>query len=403
MPGRGGSGVLAILGLIILFSNFDLFAGEQLESPVAPSPHSSASFLPFEITSNNSFPHIHLNGEGGVAVFDTGVEGKFPNDEFRVDEMKLFVDAQVWKDIYAFAEINLATRESEDNLNIGELYVDFENVSKLWGVEDVLNVRFGRFDIPFGEEYQRRDAIDNPLISHSLSDLWGVDEGIQIYGTADKFQYSFAVQNGGTPKFRDFNADKSITGRLRFDANHRFHVSLSAMRTGDLDTAGDQLSEMWFGNGFIRSLNSADTFHANFFEGDAELKWKEAHVLFNAGLVNYGDNGPEENERDASYYQVEGFKTLLSKNEGRLYICARYSRIDCEKGCPLVGHGDFAMFFFDNANLTKNLWRFSIGPGFRIANNAVIKAEYTVERGDQINGDVREDENFWGAEAAFKF
>ena len=75
----------------------------------------------------------------------------------------------------------------------------------------MLNVRAGRIDVPFGEEYLMRDAIDNPLISHSLPDIWGVDEGIELYGAAGKFSYVVAVQNGGIPATRDFT---SPPGRL---------------------------------------------------------------------------------------------------------------------------------------------------------------------------------------------
>ena len=105
-----------------------------------------------------------------------------------MDEAKLFVDAQVWGDVYAFAEINLASREEPDvDLHLGELYLDAEDISKLWGKPGQFNVRVGRMDIPFGEEYLHRDVIDDPLISRSLSDIWGVDEGVEIYGALGKF------------------------------------------------------------------------------------------------------------------------------------------------------------------------------------------------------------------------
>ena len=48
-----------------------------------------------------------------------------------VDEARLFLDAQVWNDIYSFTELNLITREdSEGSLRIGEVYLDFERVLK---------------------------------------------------------------------------------------------------------------------------------------------------------------------------------------------------------------------------------------------------------------------------------
>src|SRR5437660_1192004 len=162
----------------------------------------------------------------------------FPKGDFRVDEAKLFVETPVFEDVYFYSEINLMRRESSDlTVQLGECYLDFENVSKLWNREGWMNLRVGRLDIPFGEEYIYRDAIDNPLISHSLTDFWGVDEGVELYGTVAKVNYVLAVQNGGAQVARDFTADKSVTVRLGGDPTKWLHVSASAMRTGDLDVA----------------------------------------------------------------------------------------------------------------------------------------------------------------------
>src|SRR5262245_42813806 len=136
---------------------------------------------------------VRITGEGGVAFFDTGSEGMFPNNEFRVDEAKLFVEAPIWENVFFFGELNIAAREKDDlDLRLGELYLDFAEVSQLLGRDRMLNIRAGRIDIPFGEEYLARDVIDNPLISHSLADLWGVDEGIELYGSVGKFSYVVA-------------------------------------------------------------------------------------------------------------------------------------------------------------------------------------------------------------------
>ena len=79
--------------------------------------------------------------------------------------------------------MNLATSEGGDlSVKLGEAYLDFENVSKLWHRENQLSIRLGRMDVPFGEEHRCRDAIDNPLGSHSVMDLWGVGSvfGIEL-------------------------------------------------------------------------------------------------------------------------------------------------------------------------------------------------------------------------------
>src|SRR5688572_13793334 len=89
-----------------------------------PPPAKSAGF---------SLGNVRFSGEGGVAFFRSEAHGPSPNSEFRVDEAKLFVEAPLWKDTYFFAELNITTREGQNTyLEPGELYVDFENVSRLW-------------------------------------------------------------------------------------------------------------------------------------------------------------------------------------------------------------------------------------------------------------------------------
>jgi hypothetical protein len=313
----------------------------------------------------------------------------------------LFVDAAVWGSVYAYAELNLATRESPDlGLELGELYLDFEDVSQLWGEDRQLNVRAGRFYVPFGEEYLTRHAINNPLISHSLPDIWGVDEGVEVYGALGKFSYVVAAQNGGIPTTHDFTADKSVAGRISFDPTRWLHLSVSGMRTGDLDVARDKLSELWFGNGWFRSLGSAATtrFHANLAEADLGVRLPHGHLQAMGGYVRYDDNDPAaDNGRDVYYYGVEAAHDLA----GRLYAGARFSRIWASQGFPIVGNGSMSEYLFQS--LTEDLWRLSLGLGYRWSRNLVIKAEYTIEEGKETGGDRRNHENLVAAEAAFRF
>jgi len=336
-----------------------------------------------------------------VAFFETGSEGMFPNANFRVDEARLFVEAPVWDDVYFYSEIDLAQREYVGlDLELGELYLDFEDVSKLWGRDRLLNVRAGRFYIPFGEEYMTRNAIDDPLISRSLSDLWGVDEGLELYGAAGKFSYVVAVQNGGISSGRDFTADKSVAGRVAFDPTHWLHLSVSGMRTGDLSAKRDSLSELWFGTGWIRSLGSTNTsaFHANLVEGDATVRLAHGHLKAFGGYLRYGDDDPQaNNRRDVYYYSVEAVHDLAR----RLYAGVRFSQIFAGRGFPIVGNGNVNDYF--NEDLTRNLWRLSLGLGYRFSDRLVVKTEYALERGREADGEPRRHEDFFGTEAAFKF
>jgi hypothetical protein len=358
----------------------------------AASRHAE-SFLPLK---------VRINGEGAVGYFDSQANGQFPNHEFRVDEAKLFVETPIWNDVYFFSEINLFTREiSGATLQAGELYVDFENLSKLWKQDRQLNLRAGRFDIPFGEEYLTRDAIDNPLISHSIVDLWGVDEGVEAYGSIGKVSYVVALQNGGNNASHDFDSDKSVALRLGGDPAPWLHLSASAMRTGDLDAGNDQTSELWLGPGLVYSLGSPSTtrFHANLLEGDVHLKFARTTVKSAGGVLEYDDNDPvANNRRHVYYYSVEGLQKLYRG----LYAAVRWSQFFAPDGFPVAGIGSADKFVW-SGDLTKDLWLLSLGLGYRWSDHLVLKGEYSFQQGELLDGTPRRHENMFALNAAFAF
>jgi len=346
--------------------------------------------------------NVHLSGEGGVAFFNSGAQGFAPHSEFRVDEARLFVESPIWKEVYFYGELDGATRENHNlNFQLGELYLDFQDVSQLWGKDSQFNIRAGRMYVPFGEEYLTRNAIDNPLISHSLPDIWAVDPGIEFYGALGKFCYTFAVQNGsGANGVQDFDGDKSVAGRIGYDPARWLHLSVSGMRTGDLSAQNDMMSALWFGNGFFRSLGSpaTTTFHANLVEGDLTARWASGHLSAFGGYARYGDNDPAaDNDRGIYFYSFEGVQQLPYK----FYAAARFSQIIADQSLPIVGNGNFGNYFFNE--LTTELWRLSLGLGYRFSDRLLIKAEFSLERGKEADGGSRDSEDFFGTEAAFRF
>jgi hypothetical protein len=350
---------------------------------------------------------IHFGAEGAVGFFNTGSSGHAPYSEFRVDEARLFLDAPVTDNVYFFTDIDLSTRENTSasgqlgglSAQLGELYLDFENVSQLWHKDGQLNIRAGRINIPFGEEYQNRYAFENPLISHSLVDLWGIDPGVEFYGALGKFSYVLAVQNGGVNGVRDFNADKSVTARVGYTPNKHWHFSVSAMRTGELDATRDFASQLWLAEGWFRALGPGATlFHADLVQADVTRRWDSGHVSAYAGLAQYGDNDPTGNySRDILYYSLEAQQYLTKK----FYVAARFGQIFADKGYPLPGFGNRGEFFLGN-NLATSLWRASLGVGYRLGEHLLLKTEYSIERG-QGTGVARDNEDFFGTSAAFKF
>jgi FtsZ-binding cell division protein ZapB len=345
-----------------------------------------------------SLGNVVISGEGAAGFFESQSAGNYPNAAFLVDEARLFVDAPIWGDVYFYGEVDLQTREEPDlGVYLGELYLQWENLGQLWNQDQMLNMRVGQFYTPFGEEYQYRFAIDNVLISHSLSDMWGLNPGLELYGAWNPLSYVVAVQNGGVNTLNDGTADKLVVGRIGYDPVSWLHVSASGMRTGHLSVAHDVISSEWFGGGFFTPLGMPATtiFQANMAEADAQAKWPGGYVRLAGGYAGYDDNNPAANDhRDIYYYYVEALQHLMPK----FYGATRWSQIRVPGGYPIVG--DSPAF---PGLTTSDIWRLSLGLGYRFSEHLLLKVEYAFEQGRLATGGLRDHDNFFAAELAFKF
>jgi hypothetical protein len=228
-----------------------------------------------------------------------------------------------------------------------------------------------------------------------------VDEGVELYGKVYGLDYAVAVQNGSVPALHDFNGDKSLAGRIGYNFGQRARISFSGMRTGKISVAKDVLSELWFGNGFFRSLGNpatTSTFQGDVFELDAQTFWKNGHLKLAGGYFDYSDNDTSANHaRDGLYYYAEAVQQIVPK----LYAAARFSQIHSSQGMPVVGYGNPDDYLF--GPLTRDIWRLSLGLGYRISENLVAKVEYSIEQRSLAEGGDRNQNHFVGAELGFKF
>ena len=354
-------------------------------SPSASSPDTSGTRGP-----------LTLSGEGGVAFFSGQNDSRFSHQAFRVDEFRLFLESPVFKDTYIFAEVNLAERErTANNLYLGEAYLDFENLSKFWGVDRLVNARIGRIDIPFGEEYSKRDSVDNPLLTHSIMDFWGVDEGIEIYGGLGRANYVLAVQNGGHPAFEDGNGDKAVTGRVGYQLTDHVQLSLSAMRTGEISVKGDGMAELWLGNDWVRPLPGASPtqFHTDLAELDIQAKLGRTKLKAYGGLGRYEDDGSAAGRcRNFQFASIEGVVNITEAWYGATRVGVFYA----PEGFPLPGPS------FNSKTMTWRLWQASVGMGYRVWKNATAKMEYAFIGGRELDGRQRDHEDLLGLGFSFR-
>ena len=361
---------------------------------------------------------VRLSGEVGFAYFNSGQDGPFANGEFRIDDAKVYLDAAVWNNFFLHVETDLMTREASDsNLHFGELYADIEGLGSVLGNDQLLNLRAGRMYIPFGEEYENRGVMKNPLITHSVSDLWGMDQGVEAYGSASKLSYVVAVQDGGLGGLRNFHPGKSLAGRIGYDPASWLHLSASGMTTSKLSASpanpfGDSLSALWFGNSFFRSLatttNANSRYWADLGEVDASTQWSGGHVRAAGGLIHFNDNSASANDsRHMNYYYVEAMQHISDK----LYGAVRFSQVNVPKGYVLMGQAASGGEYTPNsltpatlpAALTTSLSRLSVGLGYQFSAPVVLKVDFSPEWGRTPTGDKRNEENLFSTELGVRF
>ncbi len=133
------------------------------------------------------YHNIDVSGLGAFWLIDSGRDGARPDPGFVIKESSLFIEAQAWEDVSVFFEVQttMLQRDSTHDVRTAELYAHFRNILRRWG-DGLLNIKIGRVDIPFGEEYLWQDAPDNPLVSNSAAYPWLWDEGAVFYGNIEK-------------------------------------------------------------------------------------------------------------------------------------------------------------------------------------------------------------------------
>ena len=353
--------------------------------------------------SNTSDRRVIISGQGAFSYTDAQSRGEFSKAGFRVDDARIFVESQIRRNTYLFSELILTQRQTRDTaLHLGELYLDLENPFGDAVADRFINLRMGRLGIPFGQEYLHRNPIHNPLITHSVSDFWGFDEGLEIYGENGRFSYVLAVQNGGVSQLRDFNRDKSVTVRISWKPLPRLQMSLSGFRTGKLDRAQDNTSEMWIGNAFFRSIGKAastKSYQAELGQFDASWTWASGSLIGSAGRGSYNDDdSTADNRRTFSFYQTQLVQEIWSK----LYSAFRYSSLSTDRGYYLQGLGSYRDYFASET-LTRRISRFALGFGYRFSPDLILKVEQTWEDARKEDGGKRPDEDQLAAEVAVRF
>lgn len=346
----------------------------QAASPTPPT----ASPIPEEADQRPWYHNFSLSGFGAVEYLDSGRSGTRPFGGFAIRESSLFVRSTVWNDVSLFVEVqvNRLAKDQELFVRTGEMYVEWRNLLRRWGAGAV-NLKAGRVDIPFGEDYLWQDAIDNPLISFAAAYPYGWDEGVVMFGRAKGLGWIAAVTDGNDERSVEDNRSKAVNLKFFGRPASGLYVSASAMHTGRTSESGIEFGGSHIepvGTGLPSSFGASPSPDLTAVLAQADVSVRtgpRGHIALSLGRGWLNDE-VDRYDRTLTWFSLEPRVTLRPT----VYAIARYSEIgtyDDQRGYHLEGKTTAGgkAFGYD----VKRLQRLSAGIGVRPNPRVLVKAE----------------------------
>lgn len=340
------------------------------------------------------YEKVDISGYAAVTFLDNGSAGVHAEPGTLVREASLFVDAMAWEDVSVFYELQVVRfdRDYDTGMDTGEVYARFHDV---FGGEDGngVDIKFGRVDIPFGEEYLWQDATENPLINQSASFPYGFDEGVVVSG-GDSLRWTAAILDGTYTRSFDTDSGKSYALKLSGEPSDEVYLSASAYWSGETPSAGLKISgrplepvgtdDPYLAAGATPStagVSPSGEIRAGLVEVD--LQWDATERTALAVAVGGGklDDRVNTFDRDLVWVTVEP----LWRVEDDVYLALRYSDVgtnDSQEGYRFDGKpfGYGRALGYD----THRLQRISLGVGWDVHPSVTVKLEVAWDDFDLI-------------------
>ncbi|MDQ8186697.1 hypothetical protein [Pelagicoccus sp. SDUM812002] len=133
-----------------LKARLDAQASEVADQEEAIADLQESSFAGSPAAPSRGMDRVIISGEAGFAFFTGEANNEFPNEEFRVDDARLTVEAQIHRNAYLVTTLELFRRESGDEA----IEVDERLPSKFMDIEvpaegDLeIDIEMGLADLP---------------------------------------------------------------------------------------------------------------------------------------------------------------------------------------------------------------------------------------------------------------
>lgn len=347
---------------------------------------------------NNLLSKLKIKGRIAAGYYDSGKAGSYPSGSFEVPDAKVQFSFEP-------DEINKAVLRL--NLNNGSFNsVDYAyletNLSKFFGLSFPLSSRIGRAKTEFGEETMWNNPIEGALPSNSASNVDGRDEGVHLSGKIGKNKpvgYSLSVSNGNTGTGSDNSMAKAFTGKVYYNIIDPLYISASYYNSGSIKNQNAEMS--------IAGLTSAPTgavrWKREIWEVDLRYDYKkgknfflpafsDSKAILQIAYGNFRDGVSSTTATSAKRSGQYGFADGLYNLTKKLYVAGRFSFVDLDDGVTASLN-----------NITSNKYqRYSLGAGYRITGNTILKLSYDWNRQSGAGIDVA-DSNLLSAVVAAQF
>ena len=365
------------------------------------------------VLENPWWRNFEIYGFGATGYYDTASGGTRDNGGFEIKESSLFIEAEVWEDIGFYIELQTNRLGKDDSLfsRTGEVYAHFRNIQIF--DETSVNLKVGRFDIPFGEEYLWQDSIDNPLITNSAIYPYGWDEGVLLYGEVGRVNWIGAISDGTDARSIEENSDKAYNLKVFGNPTEQLYLSASLMLNGDNTKSAFEFGGSHFqpvGASHFSSVgaSASQEVDSNLFQVDARhdfrIGTREGYLAASAGVAEQDDD-QREFDRSIRWFSIEPY-LQLSPN---WYTVLRYSEIgnyNSREGYHFDGKviaGGNGAFGYD----TRRFQRLGVGLGWTPNPRVRGKIEIGKDRFELIDATVlpfgSDSRSFVGMEFAVGF
>ncbi len=346
----------------------------------AGAANANAGATEIDYIGREWYQRINLSGFGAVGYTrtnDSQNKAAEPNGSFEVNQVNLFLEADLSDDISFFYELEGVrfAQSPKDTTRPNETYVTMRNVMG----DDSFDVKIGRFDYNFGEEYLIQDANTNPFVDFTVSWPYGRSEGAEFSGKFSDIGWVAALTNGNNSRSQDNDVNKTINAKLYGNITDDLYVSGSFM-TGSANVVAFEFSGTHpFPVGGSPSKEVDSTTY------QVDVKWNfdgKSNIAAYYGMSEV-DDAVNSFDRDLTYWAI----TPQYFINDDLYVAFRYSAIgtwDNDEGYLFEAHN------YSNGNAygftLESVERYQLGLGYYIKPNVLAKLEYHHDDFEQIDG-----------------